>query len=400
VRQSLPKQAREELVDLITTIASKYNHVYYHNFAHANHVTESATTLMDFLMIEGYRKYKPRTLREAPLNGSPYNIILDHVVPMAICFAALVHDIEHQGVTNAQLIREDFPLARQLNTSSVAESNSLILALDLLRGERYRHLKECMFGRIEAPVQSTDSSQKNRNIQGQCQSFIAYNDERRYRQCVVSLILSTDIFSQDRQRICQEKWTQSFDSPKSLGPVRESFSSDLSSLDSFSQSLFGSDVTSMGKSIYDRNSLDQVRASSILDHIIQAADVAPLLQDWKVFLLWSRNLYNEFWAAYVTGRGPLVTQNWYEGQIAFFDSYILPLAQRLEKSGLFGELGKIFHVNATALRSRWLEEGPSCCDSLQKDARGIIGDYSAQLVDSDSLCSECSLGTLLYFITL
>lgn len=371
----LPVKAREELVDLITTIASKYNHVYYHNFAHASHVTASAVTLIDFMIIEALRNNSQTNTVKDESHGSQYNIVLDHIIPLAVCFAALVHDIEHQGVSNAQLIHEGFPLAKELKNSSVAESNSLILALDLLREERYRNLRECMFGRVDIASQSTDTS-KGATLFRRCRNFVACNDERRFRQAVVSSIFSTDIFSTDRQRICKHKWMRGFGIGEFTELTKESIPADLSYYESLSKSLLGTHEPFVCRSIFDQDSLDQIRACSSLDHIIQAADVAPLFQDWNVYLLWSRNLYNELWAAHIAGRGPHVTSNWYDGQVGFYDSYILPLTQRLSASGLFGVFGNTFYENALALRSRWLQEGRSFCDSMQTHARSNIGEKS------------------------
>jgi len=373
----LPKQAREELVDLITTIASKYNDVYYHNFAHASHVTASAVTLIDFMIIEALRRtYELDGSHEDSVQDrASYNIVLDHIIPLAVCFAALVHDIDHQGVSNTQLIQEGFPLVKELKNTSIAESNSLILALDLLREERFYNLRECMFGRVDVLTDTTDNITDSTSLLlRQCQNFVACNDERRFRQAVASLIFSTDIFSPDRQRICKHKWMKGFGSADFSDSTTESFPSDLSYYDSLSQSLWGNQIPFAGRSIFDQDSLDQIRACSSLDHIIQAADVAPLFQDWDIYILWNRKLFNELWAAHSAGRGPLVTNNWYDGQIGFYDTYILPLTKRLSSSDLFGKIGNTFYENALALRSRWLEEGKACSESMHHYARSLIGE--------------------------
>jgi hypothetical protein len=42
-------------------------------------------------------------------------------------------------------------------------------------------------------------------------------------------------------------------------------------------------------------------------------------------------------AAYLAGRAPRdPADTWYEGEIMFFDKYIIPLAKKLDECGVFG----------------------------------------------------------------
>jgi hypothetical protein len=70
---------------------------------------------------------------------------------------------------------------------------------------------------------------------------------------------------------------------------------------------------------------------------MQASDVAHTMQHWHVYLKWNARLFNEMYRAYKEGRlekDP--TEFWYNGEIRFFDYYIIPLAQKLKSCGAFG----------------------------------------------------------------
>ena len=62
--------------------------------------------------------------------------------------------------------------------------------------------------------------------------------------------------------------------------------------------------------------------------------------------------------AYTADRGSDPKEKWFENQIGFLESYLLPLARRLEDTGVFGEnLGQIFAATVEANRDRWFTEG-------------------------------------------
>ena len=103
---------------------------------------------------------------------------------------------------------------------------------------------------------------------------------------------------------------------------------------------------------------DELKAIVVLETILTAADVAHNLQSWDHMVKWSGRLYNELRKAHVNDRGPDVSRNWFENQIGFLESYLLPLARRLEDTGVFGdEVGAMFPRIVEDNRDRWLTEG-------------------------------------------
>jgi hypothetical protein len=62
--------------------------------------------------------------------------------------------------------------------------------------------------------------------------------------------------------------------------------------------------------------------------------------------------------AYVAKRGFDPQEKWFENQIGFLESYLLPVARRLEDTGVFGEeKGQIFAATVEANRDKWLTHG-------------------------------------------
>lgn len=74
--------------------------------------------------------------------------------------------------------------------------------------------------------------------------------------------------------------------------------------------------------------------------------------------MWSGRLYMELRRAYVANRGFNPQEKWFENQIGFLESYLLPLARRLEDTSVFGEqVGQLFAATVEANRDQWLTQG-------------------------------------------
>lgn len=80
--------------------------------------------------------------------------------------SALIHDVDHVGVPNAQLVNEKVPIAEKYGRS-VAEQNSLCLSWDLLMKPEYSDLRSLLL-----PTKK---------------------DLARFRSLVVNSVMATDI---------------------------------------------------------------------------------------------------------------------------------------------------------------------------------------------------------------
>lgn len=104
---------------------------------------------------------------ESTLHDHTYGITSDPLTQFATVFSALIHDADHAGVSNAQLVKERSAVALQYKDKSVLEQNSVDLAWHLLMNNDYKQLR--------ATIYQTDGELK------------------RFRQLVVNSVMATDI---------------------------------------------------------------------------------------------------------------------------------------------------------------------------------------------------------------
>lgn len=290
----LDSNVKNQLRRFVEEIADLYNISNpFHNFEHASHVVMSVTKLMSYI-------------------ESSSNISLDDPLTQFVAvLAALVHDLDHPGVGNAQLCAEKHNLTR-VYEDSPAERNSLDLTWDLLRRDDFTDLRRTIY---QTPAEFG-----------------------RFRELLVHCLLVTDIMDKEQQLKRKERW----------------------------ESIFGE-----GQNIVSsKNDLDLVNAqkTALLEHVIQASDVAHTMQHWTVYQRWNRRLFDEMDMTFQAGRGSTdPAANWYEGEMGFFDFYIIPLAERLKKCPAFGASGDELLQYATSNRKEWEVRGR---DVVRKYAEG------------------------------
>lgn len=79
------------------------------------------------------------------------------------------------------------------------------------------------------------------------------------------------------------------------------------------------------------------KATIVIEHLIQASDVAHTMQHWHVYRKWNERLFEEMYKAFHDGRAEKdPSEFWYTGEMGFFDFYIIPLAKKLSECGVFG----------------------------------------------------------------
>jgi hypothetical protein len=82
------------------------------------------------------------------------------------------------------------------------------------------------------------------------------------------------------------------------------------------------------------------------------------MQHWKVYQKWNRRLFDELFTAYKADRMDRDPSDfWYESELKFFDSYIIPLAKKLKDCGVFGVSGDECLNYATDNRREWESKG-------------------------------------------
>ncbi len=259
-------------------------------------------------------------------------------------FSALVHDVDHVGVSNGQLAKEQPKLADKYKNQSIAESNSVDLAWDLLMQPCFKELQLCIFA---------DRSE-----------FL------RFRQLVVTTVLATDIFDQQLKALRNMRWERAFhpdelnllDRPDELSSSAMSVSESTDVSNSISTSVRGE----------VKNTSTNRKATIVIEHVIQASDVAHTMQHWNIYKKWNERLFQEMYLAHKKGRNPKdPSEGWYKGELWFFDNYVLPLARKLEECGVFGVASDECLTNALENRRAWAQSGEDVVKEMVEKAEKI-----------------------------
>eukprot|EP00980_Cylindrotheca_fusiformis_P014464 scaffold3861_cov112-Cylindrotheca_fusiformis.AAC.1 len=301
------EEAKSQLRHYISTIAGMYPDNAFHNFEHASHVTASVKKLLARIVniSEGNVLVASTPIESVDLvnlAGHSYGITSDPLTQFAVVFSAIIHDVDHPGVPNTQLVKENSRCA-QIYKKSIAEQNSVDVAWDILMGDKYAELRACIY-------QTED-------------------DLRRFRQLVVNTVMATDIVDRELQALRKARWETAF-----------------------------SNVDATAKPLDDRVESDDRKATIVIEHLIQASDVSHTMQHWHIYKKWSERFFMECYSAYKEGRADCdPSQNWYKGEIRFFDFYVIPLARKLQSCGVFGVSSDEYLNYAQANRDEWVREG-------------------------------------------
>lgn len=280
------------LEQYVAGIASMYRPNAFHNFEHASHVTMSVTKMLSRIVggeLDGGNKSE---------NCYTKDITADTLTQFAVVVAALIHDVDHQGVPNAQLVNENQALAHTYNNKSVAENNSVDVAWDYFMLDEFIELRQ-----FACP---------------------APEDLTRLHELLVVCVLATDIADKDLKDDRNSRWAKVFDKTNET-PLEQ---------------------------------LNHLKAQIVIEYLIQACDICHTMQHWHIYRKWNERLFSEMYTAYLNGRAETNPADfWYKGELGFFDFYIIPLAQKLYECGVFGVSSDEFLNYARHNRQEWELKG-------------------------------------------
>eukprot|EP00980_Cylindrotheca_fusiformis_P010572 scaffold2349_cov110-Cylindrotheca_fusiformis.AAC.4 len=320
------EEAKSQLKHYISTIASMYPDNAFHNFEHACHVTASVKKLLARIVVvgedNGFGVSIPTESTDlVDLAGHSYGITSDPLTQFAVVFSAVIHDVDHPGVPNAQLVKENTRCA-QIYKKSVAEQKSVDIAWDMLMEDGYAELRACIYQTEE--------------------------DLHRFRQLVVNAVMATDIVDRELQALRKARWETAFNS------TAETLDNGVDS--------------------------DDRKATIVIEHLIQASDVAHTMQHWYTYKKWNERFFIECYRAYKEGRADYdPSSNWYKEEIGFFDYYVIPLAKKLQSCGVFGVSSHEYLNYATSNRDEWVREGEAL---VQQFLASFNEDHHAHLMAS------------------
>ena len=304
----LSTEVRSELSLYVAVIASGYRDNPFHNFEHAAHVMLSASKLIKRIKNPDI-DFMHTELDADHIHTFTYGIGNDPMIHLAVIFSALVHDVGHPGISNGQLGKEEPQLARKYMNRCVAEQQSIDVAWNLLMHPSFSNLRAAMW-QSEA-------------------------DAARFRQLLVNSVIATDIFDKELKDTRNCRWIRAF---SEAGAHSEEEKMDY-------------------------------RATVVIEHIIQASDVSHTMQHWHVYQKWNEKLFNEMYTAFVQDRGFDPVPGWYEGELGFFDNYVIPLARKLQECGVFGVSGDEYLGYALRNREEWEQKGQAVVEKLKERYR-------------------------------
>ena len=312
----LPEEIEKQLQLYITSIVSTYRSNEFHNVEHAVHVCLTMDKMIKQLLTperqDVYVDFggKPRSAESIAfdLENRSCGLASDPLAQFSLVFASLVHDVDHLGVSNQQLIKEGSPIASLYRNQSVAEQNSVDISWWLMMTPNFAQLRTAIYANG--------------------------SEMQRFRQIMVNTIIATDIMDRDMKIHRDRCWKQAFEGG-------------------------GRDASS--------NHLRDMKATMIAEHLMQAADHSHTMQSYQTFLKWNQRSFDEMYAAYHAGRADKdPTTWWYVGELAFFDKFIIPLAVRLKDSGVLGTAGDDYLKNALQNRSLWAADGKKIIHDMKE----------------------------------
>jgi hypothetical protein len=307
----ISETVKAQLREYVSIIAETYRGNPFHNFEHACHVTMSVSKLLARIVAPDLQKHMKsgdmigREDLASHLHDYTHGITSDPLAVLAIELSALIHDADHRGVSNGQLIKEEEQMGELYRNKSVAEQNSLDISWDLLMSEPFGELRSCLFANQAELL--------------------------RFRQVLVNVVLATDIFDKELNDLRKQRWNKAFST------VDETLKGEQSDL----------------------------KATIVIEHIIQASDVAHTMQHWHVYRKWNERLFTELYLAFKAGRmGMDPSVFWYKGELGFFDNYIIPLAKKLKECNVFGVSSDEYLNYALQNRAEWEQCGEEVIEEM------------------------------------
>lgn len=295
-------KVEQQLKQHVSGIASMYRTNAFHNFEHCSHITMAVTKMLS--RVKGDES-ATGTLVEEEFTR---DITSDPLTQFAVIYAALIHDVDHTGASNDQLIKEGAEIATIYENKSVAENHSFNLSWTYLVGSDFKDLVECITGGIPS-------------------------ERDRLFTLVLKAVLATDVFDKDLKADREKRWASVFSTGNDTDPAEK----------------------------------NKLKAQIVLEHLIQAADVSHTMQHWHIYVKWNERLFVEMTDAYKAGR---LAKNpadfWYQGEIGFFDFYVIPLAKKIGDCGVFGISSDEFLTYAKENRKEWERKGREVVEGFKK----------------------------------
>lgn len=291
---TLPVAVRAQLHEYVSHVCSQFRDNPFHCLDRSTQVSMTTRKLMQRVTTSQQHNIidKPKEVFE-----ETFGLSEDPLAQFSMVYAALIHDMDHGGVSNSQLVREGNDLAKKYNGRSVWEQHAIDRAWSQLMQPEFEDLRECI--------------------------CVDEEEQKHFRRCVINSVFATDFTDEQLLALRKNRWEKAF-----------------------------GDTADKTKSI--RN----LKASIVLKLAMQASDSFHAIQHWQLYQKWSERHFFELYTAFKSGRLPEdPAVFWYKSELTFFDEHIIPLCKKMQKTGVFGPSANEFLAFATTNRDLWSSKG-------------------------------------------
>jgi CheY-like chemotaxis protein len=299
----------QQLRDVVLTIANTYLDNPFHNFEHACHVTMSVEKFITRIVTPDIDEKRIIANPDKSLEGR----------------ASILHDYTH-GINSDPLTLFAIVFSALIHdTDHRGVSNVQLCKESESMAALYKSKSVAEQNSLDiawAVLMSEEFEELRATL------FATRADLLRFRQMIVNIVLATDIFDKELNDLRKSRWDRAFGDDK-----------------------------------VDHD----LRATIVIEHIMQASDVSHTMQHWDVYRKWNYKLFVEMRTAYKQGRmGVDPSTFWYKGELGFFDNYIIPLAKKLKDCNIFGASSDECLTFALQNRQEWETRGEAIVASMTK----------------------------------
>ena len=300
------------LSDFISSIAFMYQEnkiLPYHDFENSALAAMSAMKMLSTL---APIQEEPSEIDRDHRNTYIHLVLSDPMVQLSIMFAILVHSVEHRGLTTNDLVTRRDPLADHYGGKSIVAQHSFDSAWDLFMDPGYKNLRSTIFRKS--------------------------SDITEFRKLVVNSVIATDLEDSELKASQDARWKELFEDR--VYPRDDNASA--------TECRIPEKISKSDEFNHNR------RAMLIIEFIIQASVISEYMQHWKIYEKRRRRHFTETCRSTTT----IARSTWYEKELEFFDTVVIPLLTRLKLSGVFctSSVGMMLEY-AKQNRSDWAEQG-------------------------------------------
>lgn len=283
----LPLAVASQLKEYVGHVSSQFHDNAFHCLDHASYVSMTAKKLLGRLVLQS------SDLSSEEKHNQSFGLISDPLTQFAVVFAALIRDMDHSGVPNAQLAQENDELAKRFHNRCISEQNSIELA--------WNQLMQPEFEDLRAAICADES------------------ELRRFRQILVKSVLATDFNDSELVERRKKNWEMAFG--------ESSDDMDLKATIAIALLLQASDSF----------------------HTMQHWAV---YKKWT-----ERNFFEVYTAFQKGRAKQDPSLYWYKSEMALLDEHIIPLCKDMQKLGIFGNSADEYLAFATTNKMQWGMKG-------------------------------------------